>query len=84
MATNSTSSATAPSSQFSDADMTPVNVSAAARGLWLVKVPKYLSQEWEKHEGESVGKLVVEGGKRDIKLISTISVPELGAKEVSA
>lgn len=35
-----------------------VDVTAATRGVWLVKVPKYLAERWEKAEGNSeVGKL---------------------------
>ncbi|KAK7090438.1 general transcription factor IIF subunit 2-like [Littorina saxatilis] len=35
-----------------------VDVTAAGRGVWLVKVPKYLSERWEKLQGNGdVGKL---------------------------
>ncbi|XP_071085826.1 general transcription factor IIF subunit 2-like [Haliotis cracherodii] len=35
-----------------------VDLSAAPRGVWLVKVPKYLSERWQKAQGGSeVGKL---------------------------
>lgn len=30
----------------------------AARGVWLVKVPRYLSEIWQKNPGKTVGSLV--------------------------
>jgi hypothetical protein len=30
----------------------------AARGVWLVKVPKYLSEIWQKNEGNAIGSLI--------------------------
>ncbi|OWF49203.1 General transcription factor IIF subunit 2 [Mizuhopecten yessoensis] len=41
-----------------------VDVAAAARGVWLVKVPKYLSEKWKKNSGNSdVGKLKITTSK---------------------
>lgn len=37
-----------------------VDISAAGRGVWLVKVPKYLSDQWKKcPNGKDVGKLKI-------------------------
>jgi hypothetical protein len=36
----------------------PVTCDRAARGVWLVKVPKYLSDIWQKNEGNSIGSLI--------------------------
>lgn len=41
-----------------------VDVSAAGRGVWLVKVPKYLSEQWKKcQNGKDVGKLKISKSK---------------------
>ncbi|XP_076435376.1 general transcription factor IIF subunit 2-like [Babylonia areolata] len=41
-----------------------VDVTAAGRGVWLVKVPKYLAEKWEKPEsGSDVGKLRITRSK---------------------
>ncbi|CAD6186605.1 unnamed protein product [Caenorhabditis auriculariae] len=36
-----------------------VETDMAKRGLWLVKVPRYLSELWEANKGANVGKLVI-------------------------
>lgn len=43
-------------------DMDVVACERAARGVWLVKVPKYLSEIWQKNEGSAIGSLIT-GGK---------------------
>ncbi|CAD5231423.1 unnamed protein product [Bursaphelenchus xylophilus] len=35
-----------------------VNCERAARGVWLVKVPRYLSEIWQKNQGKAVGSLI--------------------------
>lgn len=41
-----------------------VDLNAAGRGVWLVKVPKYLSERWKKAEGKcEVGKLRITRSK---------------------
>lgn len=43
------------------------------RGVWLVKVPRYLSDLWEANAGTDVGRLVIQqsaNGKGDVKLKS--------------
>ncbi|VDM83293.1 unnamed protein product [Strongylus vulgaris] len=45
----------------------------AKRGVWLVKVPRYLSDLWEANAGTDVGRLVIHqgvNGKGDVKLKS--------------
>ena len=39
-------------------DFTTVNCERAARGVWLVKVPKYLSEIWQNNKGETIGSLI--------------------------
>lgn len=39
-------------------DMNLVSCERAARGVWLVKVPKYLSEIWQKNEGNAIGSLI--------------------------
>lgn len=36
-----------------------VSTEKGKRGVWLVKVPKYLSEQWEANEGNVVGKIVL-------------------------
>lgn len=37
-----------------------LDLSNASRGVWLVKVPKYIASRWEKAQGETeVGKLKI-------------------------
>lgn len=49
-----------------------IDLSTAARGVWLVKVPKYLSEKWEKAPGNTdIGKLRISkprfpGGKPEV------------------
>lgn len=53
------SSAGRPSSSKKRAsDMSQVACERAARGVWLVKVPKYLSEIWQKNPGSAIGSLV--------------------------
>jgi transcription initiation factor TFIIF subunit beta len=47
-----------------------VDCERATRGVWLVKVPRYLSEIWEKNEGSDVGRLV-QLSADEVKLIST-------------
>uniref|UniRef100_A0A914XZ56 General transcription factor IIF subunit 2 n=1 Tax=Panagrolaimus superbus TaxID=310955 RepID=A0A914XZ56_9BILA len=47
-----------------------VDCERATRGVWLVKVPRYLSEIWEKNEGSDVGRLV-QLSADVVKLIST-------------
>uniref|UniRef100_F1LA52 General transcription factor IIF subunit 2 n=1 Tax=Ascaris suum TaxID=6253 RepID=F1LA52_ASCSU len=65
MSTNSTSG----KKRFSDR----VDCEMARRGVWLVKVPRYLSDVWEKHAGHDVGTLIIKpaNGKTDIIFKST-------------
>lgn len=35
-----------------------VNCEGAHRGVWLVKVPRYLSEAWQKNEGRAVGSII--------------------------
>nr|CAD2179548.1 unnamed protein product [Meloidogyne enterolobii] len=44
----------------------PVSTEKASRGIWLVKVPRYLSEVWEKRAGEVVGRLVHQVGGETI------------------
>ncbi|KAI1715314.1 transcription initiation factor IIF, beta subunit domain-containing protein [Ditylenchus destructor] len=39
-----------------------VNCEKSGRGVWLVKVPRYLSEIWEQNAGNEVGKLVTGAG----------------------
>lgn len=50
-----------------------VNCDKAARGVWLVKVPRYLSELWEKNAGSDVGRLVTGLGEtgKDVVFKST-------------
>ncbi|CAJ0591447.1 unnamed protein product [Cylicocyclus nassatus] len=50
-----------------------VDCEMAKRGVWLVKVPRYLSDLWEANAGTDVGRLVIHqgaNGKGDVKLKS--------------
>uniref|UniRef100_A0A1I8ABB2 General transcription factor IIF subunit 2 n=1 Tax=Steinernema glaseri TaxID=37863 RepID=A0A1I8ABB2_9BILA len=38
-----------------------VDTDNAKRGVWLVKVPRYLSDAWEQHPGKEVGRLIIGG-----------------------
>ncbi|KAL7071541.1 hypothetical protein ACQ4LE_009599 [Meloidogyne hapla] len=46
--------------------ISPVSTEKASRGIWLVKVPRYLSEVWEKRAGEVVGRLVHQVGGETI------------------
>ena len=39
-----------------------VNTEKASRAAWLVKVPRYLSEIWEKRPGEVIGRLINQPG----------------------
>ncbi|EYC15273.1 hypothetical protein Y032_0037g3425 [Ancylostoma ceylanicum] len=39
-----------------------VDCEMAKRGVWLVKVPRYLSDLWEANAGTDVGRLVIHQG----------------------
>ncbi|VDP41093.1 unnamed protein product [Heligmosomoides polygyrus] len=48
-----------------------VDCEMGKRGVWLVKVPRYLSDLWEANAGTDVGRLVINStGKNDVKLKS--------------
>ncbi|KJH48530.1 tRNA-guanine transglycosylase [Dictyocaulus viviparus] len=50
-----------------------VDCEMGKRGVWLVKVPRYLSDLWEVNAGTDVGRLVIQqspNGKGDVKLKS--------------
>ncbi|KAK7486275.1 hypothetical protein BaRGS_00022445 [Batillaria attramentaria] len=56
-----------------------VDVTAAGRGVWLVKVPKYLAERWEDAEGTDVGVMRItrskgSGQKPDVIFTSSDSV----------
>ncbi|VDM70747.1 unnamed protein product [Strongylus vulgaris] len=49
-----------------------VDCEMAKRGVWLVKVPRYLSDLWEANAGTDVGRLVIHqgvNGKGDVSSI---------------
>uniref|UniRef100_A0A914DT90 General transcription factor IIF subunit 2 n=1 Tax=Acrobeloides nanus TaxID=290746 RepID=A0A914DT90_9BILA len=48
-----------------------VDCNNSRRGVWLVKVPKYLSEIWENNPGGDVGKVVSTGG--NINFVSSIA-----------
>lgn len=65
-----------------------VDLSNSGRGVWLVKVPKYISDRWEKAPANTeVGKLKIKkkvgGAKPDVKftLSDTICAPVAGLSE---
>lgn len=45
-------------------EMRDVDVTAAGRGVWLVKVPKYLSERWEDSETSEVGVMRITRSKQ--------------------
>ncbi|KAL3078730.1 hypothetical protein niasHT_036067 [Heterodera trifolii] len=69
MSTSTTSSTSAPKKRpaeekrQSDEQQSMVNTEKASRGVWLVKVPRYLSEVWEQNAGGVVGKLVTGRGE---------------------
>lgn len=52
-----------------------IDCEKASRGVWLVKVPRYLSEIWEKNAGKDVGSLK-QVGEDEVNFISnsTISI----------
>lgn len=50
-----------------------VDCELAKRGVWLVKVPRYLSQIWEKNAGRDVGRLVIKSGEGKTEIIFKIN-----------
>lgn len=67
-----------------------VDCDCAKRGVWLVKVPRYLSELWEKNVGHEVGRLVIKpaNGKTDLIFKNNENMVGLNSpgldKEVSA
>ena len=59
----------APTSDTDDVPMTMLN-----RGAWLVKVPRYLSDEWRKRRGQEVGEVTPD--ESTIRFVSTIKQGE--------
>ncbi|KAK6111899.1 Transcription initiation factor IIF beta subunit family protein [Brugia pahangi] len=55
-----------------------VDTDCAKRGVWLVKVPRYLSEMWEKNVGYDVGRLVITAanGKTDLIFKSNTNLLE--------
>ncbi|EFO26064.2 hypothetical protein LOAG_02427 [Loa loa] len=55
-----------------------VDSDCAKRGVWLVKVPRYLSEMWEKNVGHDVGRLVIKAanGKTDLVFKSNTTLLE--------
>uniref|UniRef100_A0A8R1XVN3 General transcription factor IIF subunit 2 n=1 Tax=Onchocerca volvulus TaxID=6282 RepID=A0A8R1XVN3_ONCVO len=53
----------------------------AKRGVWLVKVPRYLSEMWEKNVGHDVGRLVIKtaNGKTDLMFKSNTNLLEMNS-----
>lgn len=49
-----------------------IDTEKAVRGVWLVKVPKYLSEIWEANAGSDVGRLRLNQTMRgtEVKLLS--------------
>ncbi|VDM96856.1 unnamed protein product [Thelazia callipaeda] len=58
-----------------------VDCESAKRGVWLVKVPRYLSEIWEKNAGHDVGRLVIKpsNGKTDLIFKSNPNLVGIGA-----
>ncbi|MCP9257337.1 General transcription factor IIF subunit 2 [Dirofilaria immitis] len=66
-----------------------VDSDCAKRGVWLVKVPRYLSEMWEKNVGHDVGRLVIKtaNGKTDLIFKSNTNLLEMNSghdKEASS
>ncbi|CAG9537637.1 unnamed protein product [Cercopithifilaria johnstoni] len=55
-----------------------VDSDCAKRGVWLVKVPRYLSEMWEKNVGHDVGRLIIKAanGKTDLIFKSNTNLLE--------
>ncbi|CAI4222779.1 unnamed protein product [Auanema sp. JU1783] len=47
-----------------------VHCEYAKRGVWLMKVPRYLSDLWEANAGTDVGRLVISSGGRQVRFVS--------------
>lgn len=61
-----------------------LDLSNAGRGVWLVKVPKYLAKKWEKLPGEDVGKLRItkqSGQKTQVSLVLDDCVNDVDSEE---
>ncbi|KAL3989815.1 Transcription initiation factor IIF beta subunit family protein [Acanthocheilonema viteae] len=58
-----------------------VDSDCAKRGVWLVKVPRYLSEMWEKNIGHNVGRLVIKAanGKTDLIFKSNTNLLEMNS-----
>ncbi|KAH8292674.1 hypothetical protein KR018_008057, partial [Drosophila ironensis] len=69
--------------QIVDKDL---DLSNAGRGVWLVKVPKYIAQKWEKAPSDmDVGKLRISktpGQKAQVSLSLTPSVLALDPEKI--
>uniref|UniRef100_A0A0N5AZ69 General transcription factor IIF subunit 2 n=1 Tax=Syphacia muris TaxID=451379 RepID=A0A0N5AZ69_9BILA len=50
-----------------------VDCELAKRGVWLVKVPRYLSDIWEKNAGRDVGRLIIKPGDGKTEIIFKIN-----------
>ncbi|RCN37237.1 hypothetical protein ANCCAN_16878 [Ancylostoma caninum] len=61
-----------------------VDCEMAKRGVWLVKVPRYLSDLWEANAGTDVGRLVIHqgaNGKGDVSCFRTFRFRSFIVKE---
>lgn len=61
-----------------------LDLSNAGRGVWLVKVPKYLASKWEKLPGSDVGKLRItkqSGQKTQVSLVLDDCVNDVDDEE---
>lgn len=61
-----------------------LDLSNAGRGVWLVKVPKYLANKWEKIPGADVGKLCItkqSGQKTQVSLVLDDCVNDVDSEE---
>uniref|UniRef100_A0A0R3RG09 General transcription factor IIF subunit 2 n=1 Tax=Elaeophora elaphi TaxID=1147741 RepID=A0A0R3RG09_9BILA len=58
-----------------------VDSDCAKRGVWLVKVPRYLSEMWEKNIGHDVGRLLIKpaNGKTDLIFKSNTNLLEVNS-----
>ncbi|MFH4984420.1 hypothetical protein AB6A40_011129 [Gnathostoma spinigerum] len=63
-----------------------VDCELAKRGVWLVKVPRYLSEQWEARAGQDVGRLIIKppkNGKTDVVFKSRLNVARSEQKDDS-
>lgn len=61
-----------------------LDLSNAGRGVWLVKVPKYLASKWDKLSGSDVGKLRISkqpGQKAQVSLLLDDCVNKIDPEE---